>query len=106
MIGILKAMGATDRTVLQVFQWLSLNILVKGLLIGNVIGLGLSAFQHWFKWIKLDPSTYFISSAPIYFDWIWIIGANLGFLIVAYLILLIPVNWITRLQPIKSIRFS
>ena len=106
MIGILKAMGASDLTVLQVFQWLSLNILVKGLLIGNTIGLGLSAFQYWFKWIKLDPSTYYISSAPIYFDWTWIIGANLGFIVVAFLILLIPVHWISRLQPIKSIRFS
>ncbi len=106
MIGILKAMGASDLIVLQVFQWLSLNILVKGLLIGNAIGLGLSAFQYWFKWIKLDPSTYYISSAPIYFDWTWIIGANLGFIVVAFLILLIPVHWISRLQPIKSIRFS
>ena len=106
MIGMLKAMGAPNRMVLQVFQWLSLNILVKGLLIGNAVGLGLSALQQWFKWIQLDPSTYYIASAPIHFDWAWIIGANLAFILVAYFILLIPVRWIARLQPIQSIRFS
>ena len=106
MIGILKAMGAPDRMILQVFQWLSLNILVKGLLIGNTVGLGLSALQQWFKWVQLDPSTYYIASAPIHFDWAWIIGANLGFILVAYFILLLPVRWIARLQPIQSIRFS
>ena len=106
MIGILKAMGATDRMILQVFQWLSLNILVKGLLIGNAVGLGLSALQQWFKWVQLDPSTYYIASAPIHFDWAWIIGANLGFILVAFFILLLPVRWIARLQPIQSIRFS
>lgn len=106
MIGILKAMGAPDRMILQVFQWLSLNILVKGLLLGNAVGLGLSAMQQWFKWVQLDPSTYYIASAPIHFDWAWIIGANLGFILVAYLILLVPVRWIARLQPIQSIRFS
>jgi len=106
MIGILKSMGAPDRMILQVFQWLSLNILVKGLLIGNAVGLGLSALQQWFKWVQLDPSTYYIASAPIHFDWAWIIGANLGFILVAYFILLIPVRWIARLQPIQSIRFS
>ena len=106
MIGILKSMGAPDRMILQVFQWLSLNILVKGLLIGNAVGLGLSALQQWFKWVQLDPSTYYIASAPIHFDWAWIIGANLGFILVAYFILLVPVRWIARLQPIQSIRFS
>jgi len=106
MIGILKAMGAPDRMILQVFQWLSLNILVKGLLIGNAVGLGLSAFQQWFDWVQLDPSTYYIASAPIHFDWAWIVGANLSFILVAYFILLIPVRWIARLQPIQSIQFN
>ena len=106
MIGTLKALGGSDRLILQVFQWLSIRILTRGLAWGNALGLGLSFLQWQFSWVQLDPETYYIATAPITFDWAWIIGANAVFIVIAYLILLLPVRWIARLHPIQSIRFS
>ena len=106
MIGTLKALGGSDRLILQVFQWLSIRILTRGLVWGNALGLGLSFLQWQFSWIQLDPETYYIATAPITFDWTWILGANAVFIVIAYLILLLPVRWIARLHPIQSIRFS
>jgi lipoprotein-releasing system permease protein len=106
MIGTLKALGGSDRMILRVFQWMSLKILGRGLLWGNGIGLFLSWVQFQFGPVQLDPATYYIATAPITFDWVWILGANAGFLVFAYLVLLLPVRWIARLQPIKSIRFA
>ena len=106
MIGTLKALGGSDRLILQVFQWLSIRILTRGLAWGNALGLGLSFIQWQFSWVQLDPETYYIATAPITFDWAWILGANAVFIVIAYLILLLPVRWIARLYPIQSIRFS
>lgn len=106
MIGTLKALGGSDRLILQVFQWISIRILTRGLAWGNLLGLGLSVLQWQFSWVQLDPETYYIATAPITFDWLWILGANAVFIVIAYLILLLPVRWIARLHPIQSIRFS
>ena len=106
MIGTLKSLGASDGMILQVFQWLSLRILFQGLFWGNLIGIGASFLQQTFGIIELDPSTYYISTAPILLDWWWILGANFTFIIIAFFILRIPVKWISKIDPIKSIRFS
>ena len=106
MIGTLKALGGSDPLILQVFQWLSIRILTRGLVWGNGLGLGLSFLQWKFSWVQLNPETYYIATAPITFDWRWILGANAVFIVIAYLILLLPVRWIARLHPIQSIRFS
>jgi lipoprotein-releasing system permease protein len=106
MIGTLKAMGASDSLILQIFMWLSIRILIHGLIWGNLIGLGASFLQWYFGLIKLDPTTYYISTAPIYFDYFWILTANLAFILVAFVVLRFPVRWISKLDPIKSIRFS
>ena len=106
MIGTLKSLGASDGLILQVFQLLSLRILFQGLFWGNLIGIGASFLQQTFGIIELDPSTYYISTAPILLDWWWIIGANFTFIIVAFFILRVPVKWISKIDPIKSMRFS
>tara|TARA_B100000497_G_C7676871_1_gene408977 strand:- start:1921 stop:2241 length:321 start_codon:yes stop_codon:yes gene_type:complete len=106
MIGTLKAMGASDSLILQIFMWLSIRILIHGLIWGNLIGLGASFLQWYFGLIKLDSTTYYISTAPIYFDYFWILTANLAFILVAFVVLRFPVRWISKLDPIKSIRFS
>jgi lipoprotein-releasing system permease protein len=106
MIGTLKSLGASDGMILQVFQWLSLRILFQGLFWGNLIGIGASFLQQTLGIIELDPSTYYISTAPILLDWWWILGANFTFIIIAFFILRIPVKWISKIDPIKSIRFS
>ena len=106
MIGTLKSLGASDGLILQVFQLLSLQILFQGLFWGNLIGIGASFLQQTFGIIELDPSTYYISTAPILLDWWWIIGANFTFIIVAFFILRVPVKWISKIDPIKSMRFS
>lgn len=106
MIGTLKAMGASDRTILGVFSWLGMRILLTGLLWGNAVGLGLSFLQWQYGLVELDPSTYYISTAPIRFDWLWILGGNLIFILFSFIVVRIPVRWISKLDPIKSLRFS
>lgn len=106
MIGTLKALGASNGSILRIFQWLALRILTTGLLWGNAVGLLLSLVQYYFGLIQLDPATYYIAEAPIAFNWPWILGANAVFLATSYLVVLIPVAWIARLDPIKSIKFS
>ncbi len=106
MIGTLKALGASNSHILRIFQWMALRILATGLLWGNVVGLLLSFVQYHYGLIQLDPSTYYIAQAPIAFNWPWILGANAVFLGTSYLVVLLPVAWIARLDPIKSIKFS
>lgn len=106
MIGILKALGAPNRLIRKVFAYNGIRLIVKGLLIGNIIGLGLSYLQYRFKIIPLDPENYYMSFVPITLNWPIIIGLNLLVLIVVSLVLSIPTMIISRIHPIKSIRFD
>ena len=106
MIGTFKALGASNSMLQRVFQFMAMNYMGRGLLLGNALGL-LASFAQW-NWgiITLDPETYYLAVAPIYFDWPWIITANAIFIAVGYVLLFLPVKWIGRMHPMKSIRFS
>lgn len=106
MIGILKALGAKNKQIRQIFFWNGIKILGKGLLIGNAIGLGIGFLQDQFKLIPLDPESYYMSYVPIDWNWPVFLLINLGIALLTALVLLIPVNVISRVQPIKSIRFD
>lgn len=106
MIGLLKAMGATNRQIRRIFFWNGINILLRGLLIGNTIGLGFGIIQDKLKLIPLDPASYYMSYVPIEWNWHLFALINLGITVLTALVLLIPVMVITRVDPIKSIRFD
>lgn len=106
MIGILKALGASSKLVRKVFVYRGMLLIGQGILIGNIIGLGLAYLQDHFKIIPLDPLNYYMSYVPIQWDWTMVILLNvLTFLIISN-VLFLPTMIIARISPIKAIRFD
>ena len=105
-IGLLKAMGASNKFVREVFLRRSLHILLIGMLIGNIVGLGFCFIQKYTGFIKLDAATYYLSSVPIELHLGTVVFINLGTFLLWILMLLIPTSVINRISPTKSIRFE
>jgi lipoprotein-releasing system permease protein len=105
-IGVMKALGARTITLTSVFIYQSAYVVLAGMLIGNVLGFSLCLIQHFTHFITLDEETYFVSYAPIYFDWPYILFINVIVFVVAMLTLLLPTFVITKIQPSKVLRFS
>jgi lipoprotein-releasing system permease protein len=106
MIGMLKALGGGNRFISGVFFYNGVNLIVKGLLLGNAIGLGLCYVQYQFKVIKLNPHDYYMSFVPISWEWGVVLVLNLFTFFVVSLVLLLPTMVIARINPIKAIRFD
>ena len=106
MIGTLKALGATDRFIRRIFVYSGVRLIVRGLIIGNSLGLGLAVIQYYFKIIPLDPNNYYMSYVPIEFNWLVIAGLNMLIFLIVSSVLYIPTLFISRIQPIRAIRFD
>ena len=106
MIGLLKAMGAQDRLIQSVFVYNGVHLIAKGLVYGNVIGLGLCYLQDTFKFITLNPQNYYMDYVPIGWNWEIVILLNVAVFVVVTLVLLLPTAIVTRINPIKAIRFD
>ena len=106
MIGLLKAMGAKNSQVRALLFWNGIHILGKGLLYGNAIALGLGALQYYFHLVPLDPISYYMSYVPIDWNWPVFLLLNLGVAVLTAAALWIPVGIISKVDPIKSIRFD
>lgn len=106
MIGILKALGANNWMVRKVFLYNAFYLIVRGLFWGNLIGIALLLIQQQFGVIRLNPENYYVNQAPVYFN-IWhIILLNLLTVGVCFVVLLIPSYIITKISPVKAIRFE
>lgn len=106
MIGILKSLGANNESISKVFIYNAAYIILNGLFWGNVIGIGICVVQHFTGFIKLNEENYYLSVAPVYFNIAAIILINVGTLFICTLILLLPVQLISRISPMKAIRFD
>jgi len=106
MIGMLKALGANDSLIRTVFVYNGIALIIKGLLLGNAIGLGLCYIQYQFKLIKLNPEDYYMSFVPISWHWEIVGMLNLLTFLVVTVVLLLPTAIISRISPIKAIRFD
>ncbi|MGF1639079.1 MAG: ABC transporter permease [Cyclobacteriaceae bacterium] len=106
MIGVLKAIGASNRVIRKVFRYNGMQLILKGLLIGNGIGIGFGALQHYFRIIKLDADNYYMDYVPIIWQWEIIVMLNIVTFSIVSLVLFIPTYIISRINPIKSIRFD
>jgi lipoprotein-releasing system permease protein len=106
MIGLLKALGAGDQTIRAVFIYNGVALIAKGLFFGNLLGLGICFLQDQFKIIKLNPHDYYMSFVPISWHWEIVIILNLLTFLVVTVVLLIPTMVISRINPIKAIRFD
>ena len=105
-IGLLKAMGATDRFVRRVFLHRSLRILLLGMAIGNVVGIGFCLLQHNTSFIRLNPETYYLNAVPVELHLTTVLLLNAVALALWVLLLLIPTGIINRIRPARSIRFE
>lgn len=106
MIGMLKALGANNKLIRTIFVYNGINLIAKGLLFGNALGLALCYIQYKFKLIKLNPEDYYMSFVPISWHWEIVIVLNLITFLVVTVVLLLPTAIISRIAPIKAIRFD
>lgn len=105
-IGILKAMGATDKQLKQTFMKLAMLIISKGLLWGNAIAISIILVQHYFHPLQLDPQHYYVREAHVVFNPLIILIINILTLIITYTSLYIPTHIISKITPAKSIKFD
>ncbi len=106
MIGILKAMGYSNWGIRKVFLYVSAFITLKGLLWGNVIGVGFCLIQKHFKLLSLDPAMYYLDSVPVELNLLYVVLLNVAAGLIALLVLIGPSYVISKISPSKSIKFE
>jgi lipoprotein-releasing system permease protein len=106
MIGMLKALGAKNIQIRRIFIWNGLRIIGRGMLLGNLIGLGFGLIQEQTHLLKLNPENYYMSFVPVYWNWPVIIGLNVLILVITTAVLFIPAVIISNVNPIKTIKFD
>lgn len=104
MIGLLKALGARNAMIRRTFRWLALFIVIKGMLWGNVIGLGLCLFQRLTGAITLDPTIYYVAEAPIEINVPLLILLNIVTLVITVMALVLPSALVSTIHPARSMR--
>lgn len=105
-IGLLKTLGATNGQIRAIFINYTLMIMFPGLLVGNILGIGLLLVQRWYGIIKLNPENYYVSVVPVDLNIIYIAGVSVGILVVSGVSLIFPSYLISKISPIKSIKMS
>jgi len=106
MIGILKAMGANNWTVRKIFLYNAFYLIIRGLFWGNLIGIAILLIQQQFGVVQLNPENYYVNQAPVYLNWGYIALLNLLTITICFIVLLIPSYIITKISPVKAIRFD
>jgi lipoprotein-releasing system permease protein len=106
MIGILKALGARNKTIRHTILWFAAFIISRGLLIGDVIGIGLVLLQRYTGLISLDPQTYYVSEAPVELHLPIVIVLNIATLFISISVLIIPSFFVSHIHPAKSMRYE
>ncbi|MGE0568303.1 MAG: ABC transporter permease [Bacteroidia bacterium] len=106
MIGIVKSLGMSNASVRKIFFYISIKLLGRGLLWGNIFGIGLCLVQYYFEPFKLDSSTYYVDHVAIELNWLNYFLLNIGTASICLLMLFIPTIILTKITPIKTLRFD
>ena len=106
MIGVMKALGARNKTIRHTFLWFAAFIIGKGLLYGNFLAFAILLIQKYTGLVKLDAQTYYVSTVPVEFNWIYIIALNVATLLISVFILVAPSYLISHIHPAKSMRYE
>lgn len=106
MIGILKAMGARNWSIRKVFLYFSVMLILKALVWGNLVGVGICVLQKYTHLIKLDPTSYYLDYVPINLTILHLVLLNVGTILVTILMLVVPTWLITKISPEKTVRFE
>ncbi len=106
MIGVLKALGAKNETVRKTFLWFAVFIIGKGLILGDIIGIGLMVIQKLTGIVKLDPQTYYVDTVPVAINLPIILIINAATLFICVFVLIAPSYMISHIHPSKSMRYE
>ena len=106
MIGVLKALGSEDASIRRIFLYQAAYLIGKGLLWGNLIGLGLAFLQLKTGIITLDPSSYYIKTVPVNLNMLHIFLLNAGTMAAIIIMLIVPSQLISRITPVKAIKYD
>ena len=106
LIGTLKALGADNRFVRRIFLTQAALLIGKGVLWGNIIGLGLAALQYFGHLVPLEAATYYVNTVPIAFPWGWIIAINVLTVVLSLMVLLLPSMIISKISPARVMHFE
>ncbi|RYZ99983.1 MAG: ABC transporter permease [Sphingobacteriaceae bacterium] len=106
MIGMFKALGAANWSIQKIFLYNSFYLIGLGLILGNLFGLGISYFQQATHFFKLDPASYYMSFVPVQVNWSDVLLLNAGTLVICLLVLIVPSTLVTKISPVKAIRFK
>ncbi len=106
MIGVLKALGARNKMVRHTFLWFAAFIIGKGLIIGNILGIGIILLQKFTGFAKLDPATYYVSTVPAELNPIIIVLLNAMTMLICIFVLIAPSYLISHIHPAKSMRYE
>ena len=106
MIGVMKALGARNKTIRHTFLWFAAFIIGQGLLLGNIIGLGIIFLQKSTGFVSLDPQTYYVSEAPMEINIPLFILLNIATLLISIFVLIAPSYLISHIHPAKSMRYE
>jgi len=106
MIGVFKALGAANKLIRRIFVYNGMRLIAKGILLGNLIGIAFGVIQDRFKFLTLDPQSYYMEFVPIEWNWGIILVLNILTFVLVSLVLTIPTMIISTISPIKSIRFD
>ena len=106
LIGTLKALGANNRFVRRIFIYEAILLVGKGMLWGNILGLGIVALQYFTHAIPLDAAVYYVSYVPMAFPWGWLVALNIGVLLVAWVIMLAPSAIVSQISPARVMHFE
>ena len=105
-IGVLKTLGANNNQIRAIFINYTLLIIIPGLIVGNLIGIGLLLIQKYFGIIKLNPREYYISTVPVDLNLGYILALSLGILVVSAISLIVPSYLISRISPAKVVKYN
>ena len=106
MIGMLKALGARNAAIRHTFLWFAVFIISRGLILGNLLGVGLVILQQQTGFIRLDPANYYVDRAPMELNWTIILALNAATLIICILVLIAPSFLISHIHPARSMRYE
>lgn len=106
MIGTLKSLGARNKTIRHIFLWFAVFIIGKGLLIGNLVGIGLCLIQKYFGIVRLDPATYYVNTVPIELNVPLIILLNIATLFISVFVLIAPSYLVSHIHPAKTMKYE
>ncbi|MCM1449974.1 MAG: FtsX-like permease family protein [Clostridiales bacterium] len=106
LIGTLKALGADNAHVAGIFLYMAERVVLRGILIGDIVGLALVWLQWRFNLLPLDPESYYLSSVPVEFNWNGIIVLNVAAVIISLLIMVLPTHIVARISPSRVMRFE